>query len=107
MDTEYPQGTAAGEYRFTPGFSFVFAPGWADVEPFVLQKSSQFRPDPPYKVTSRKYAEDFNEIKALGGDGVTTPSARLVPSAYCGKFQRRSQAAIPRAKAPTGWPTRR
>ena len=76
LDTEYPQGTAPGEYRFTPGFSFVFAPGWADVEPFVLQKSSQFRPDPPYKVTSRKYAVDFNEIKALGGDGVTTPSAR-------------------------------
>jgi hypothetical protein len=76
MGTEYPQGTAPGEYRFTPGFSFVFAPGWADVEPFVLQKSSQFRPDPPYKVTSRKYAADFNEIKALGGDGVTTPSAR-------------------------------
>jgi len=76
LDTEYPQGTAPGEYRFTPGFSFVAAPGWADVTPFVLRKSSQFRPDPPYKVTSRKYAADFNEIKALGGDGVTTPSAR-------------------------------
>jgi len=76
LGTEYPQGTAPGEYRFTPGFSFVFAPGWADVEPFVLQKSSQFRPGPPYKVTSPKYAADFNEIKALGGDGVTTPSVR-------------------------------
>jgi hypothetical protein len=76
LDTEYPQGTAPGEYRFTPGFPFVFAPGWADVTPFVLRKSSQFRPEPPDKVTSRKYAADFNEIKALGGDGVTTPSAR-------------------------------
>ena len=76
LDTEYPQGTEPGEYRFTPGFPFVFAPGWADVTPFVLRKSSQFRPGPPYKVTSRKYAADFNEIKALGGDGVTTPSAR-------------------------------
>jgi len=76
LDTDYPQGTAPGEYRFTPGFSFVFAPDWADVTPFVLRKSSQFRPEPPDKVTSRKYTADFNEIKTLGGDGVTTPSAR-------------------------------
>ena len=54
LDTDYPQGTAPGEYRFTPGFSFVFAPDWANVTPFVLRKSSQFRPEPPYKVTSRK-----------------------------------------------------
>jgi len=42
----------------------------------VLDHSSQFRPGPPYPVTGRKYAADLNEIKALGGDGVTTPSAR-------------------------------
>ena len=42
----------------------------------MLRDSSQFRPGPPYAVTSRKYAADFNEVKALGGDGVTTPSAR-------------------------------
>ena len=42
----------------------------------MLDRSSQFRPGPPYPVTSRKYAADLNEIKALGGDGVTTPSAR-------------------------------
>jgi hypothetical protein len=72
----YPQGTDPGEYRFTPGFAFVFAPGWADVTPFVLNDSSQFRPGPPFAVTSKKYTADFNEVKALGGDDVTTPSAR-------------------------------
>ena len=72
----FPQGTAPGEYRFTPGTPFAFAPGWGDVTPFVLDHSSQFRPGPPYAVTGRKYAADLNEIKALGGDGVTTPSAR-------------------------------
>jgi hypothetical protein len=72
----FPQGTAPGEYRFTPGTPFAFAPGWGDVTPFVLDHSSQFRPGPPYPVTGRKYAADLNEIKALGGDGVTTPSAR-------------------------------
>ena len=73
---DFPQGTAPGEYRFTPDRPFAFAPGWGSVTPFVLDGSSQFRPGPPYPVTSRKYAADLNEIKALGGDGVTTPSAR-------------------------------
>jgi hypothetical protein len=75
-DFAYPQGTVPGEWRFTPGFPFAFAPGWADVTPFALQDSTQFRPSPPYEVTSKKYTEDFNEVKSLGGDGVTTPSAR-------------------------------
>jgi hypothetical protein len=76
LDFAYRQGTEPGEYRFTPGFTFVFAPGWADVTPFVLQHSSQFRASPPYDVRSEKYTADFNEVKGLGGDGITTPSAR-------------------------------
>jgi hypothetical protein len=74
--TDYPQGTAPGVWRFTPGFDFAFAPGWADVTPFVLKDSSQFRPGPPYAVTGRKYTADFEEVKRLGGDDSTTPSAR-------------------------------
>jgi hypothetical protein len=76
FDTAYRQGTAPGEYRFTPGFDFAFAPGWADVRPFVLRDSSQFRPRPPYAVTTREYTADFDEVERLGGDGVTTPSER-------------------------------
>ena len=56
IDAGYPQGTAPGEYRFTPDRPFAFAPGWADVTPFVLKSPAQFRPGPPYPVTSRKYA---------------------------------------------------
>ncbi len=41
--SDYEQGTNPGEYRFTPGTPFAFAPGWADVTPFVLRDSSQFR----------------------------------------------------------------
>ena len=44
--------------------------------PFVLKDGSQFRPGPPYSLTSRKYAADVNEVQRLGGDDVTTPSAR-------------------------------
>jgi hypothetical protein len=31
---------------------------------------------PPYAVSKKKYTEDFDEVKSLGGDGITTPSAR-------------------------------
>jgi hypothetical protein len=40
---------------------------WAgDVRPFLIQSSSQFRTDGPLRLTSHKYARDFNEVKALG-----------------------------------------
>jgi hypothetical protein len=40
---------------------------WAGgVDPFLLKSSSQFRTDGPHKLTSRAWAKDFNEVKALG-----------------------------------------
>ena len=42
----------------------------------MLKDASQFRPGPPYSLTSRKYAADVNEVQRLGGDDITTPSAR-------------------------------
>ena len=66
--------------------TFAFAPGWGRVTPFVLNHGSQFRSGPPYKVRSNKYAADFNELKALGGDGGTTPSARTPEQTQIGLF---------------------
>jgi hypothetical protein len=86
FDTAYPQGTAAGQYRFTPGFSFAFAPGWANVTPFVLKHSSQFRAPPPHAVTTSRYTADFAEVKRLGGDGVTTPSQRSAEQTEMARF---------------------
>jgi PAP2 superfamily len=71
-----PQDTDPGEYQCTPGTPFIAFEGWENVTPFALHHSSQFRPGPPYKVDSKKYTADFNEVKSLGGDDVTTPSAR-------------------------------
>ena len=77
VDPNYQEGTAPGEYRYTPGTPFAFAPGLGeDLTPFVLENGSQFRPGPPYSLTSRRYAADVNEVKRLGGDDVTTPSDR-------------------------------
>ena len=85
-DPNYPQGTEPGEFRFVPGFDFAAGAAWADVTPFVLSHGSQFRPGPPYKVSSKKYAADFNEVKAFGGDGVTTPSLRTPEQTQFGLF---------------------
>jgi len=84
--SDYEQGTEPGEYRFTPGFDFVFAPGWGNVTPFVLARSSQFRPNAPYSVESKRYAADFNEVKTLGGDGVTTATTRTTEQTEIGLF---------------------
>ena len=54
----------------------AFAPKLGEVTPFVLRNGAQFRPGPPHAVTDPRYTADFNQVKRLGGDGVTTPSAR-------------------------------
>jgi PAP2 superfamily len=76
LDFDFPQGTAPGEWIFTPGSPFAAAPAWGRVTPFALEDATQYRPGPPDELESSQYAADLNEVKALGGDGVTTPSAR-------------------------------
>lgn len=83
IDTGYPQGTQPGQWRFTPGFPFAFAPGWADVTPFVLKDADQYSPGPPYKLTSKKYAEDVNEVQRLG---IKTGSTRTPEQTQIGFF---------------------
>ena len=77
IDPDYVEGTAPGEYRYTPGTPFAFAPHLGEnLTPFALMDGSQFRPGPPYPLTSHRYAADVKEVQRLGGDGVTTPSDR-------------------------------
>ena len=80
----------------SPGFWDSAAPngtialdptGWVGgVEPFLLESSSQFRSAGPLALTSTAYAAQFNEVKALGGDGVVTPSARTTTQTYIAKW---------------------
>ena len=95
LDTSYPQGTAPGEFRFLPDTDFAFLPAWGTLPPFALFRSNQYRPGPPYRVDSKKYAEDFNEIKRLGGDGMTTPSERTPEQTLIALFWLES--------SPLGW----
>ena len=95
VDAGFPQGTAPGEWRFTPPNDFYFLPRWGTLEPFSLFRADQFRPAPPYKINSKRYTEDFNEVKALGGNGTTTPSARTADQTQMAHFWYES--------SPLGW----
>lgn len=68
---------------------------WAGgVDPFLIQSSSQFRSSGPNPLTSAAYAADVNEIKALGGDGVVTPSARTPTQTYVAKWWQSNPVAM-------------
>ena len=85
-DPNYQEGTAPGEYRYTPGTVRLRPVPGEDLTPFALKDGSQFRPGPPYRLTSRKYAADFNEVQRLGGDNITTPSARTQDQTEIARF---------------------
>ena len=50
-----------------PAHRTRFAPKWGAVTPFVLADSTQFASGPPYPLSSKRYADDLNEVKRLGG----------------------------------------
>jgi hypothetical protein len=62
-----PIGSAPGEWRPTPPAFVVDPTAWlANVLPFVVPSAEMLRTDGPNALTSRAYAEDFNEVKAIG-----------------------------------------
>jgi hypothetical protein len=67
-----------GKWRQDPISLIPLALGahWGEVTPFVLVSASQFRTPPPPSMDSAEYAAAFNEVKRLGGDGITTPTER-------------------------------
>jgi hypothetical protein len=59
---------------------------WGEVTPFVLRSPSQFRTPAPPALNSVEYANAFNEVKALGGDGIITPTTRTDEQTTIGIF---------------------
>mgnify|MGYP003694342119 CR=1 FL=1 len=59
---------------------------WYRVTPFVMASSTQFRAPPPPALDSAEYAQAFAEAKALGGDGIVTPSSRTAEQTEIGIF---------------------
>jgi hypothetical protein len=83
-------GNTIGEWRPTPsllpGAPPSSAPGltpWvADVRPFTIKSTSQFRLDPPPDLTSREWARDYAEVKSVGSLFSTTRTAEQTDIGY-------------------------
>jgi hypothetical protein len=61
----HPEGTGAGDWRRTAALPDQFA--WVgNVEPFMLNSPSQLRTDGPPRLSSRRYAREYNEVLTLG-----------------------------------------
>jgi hypothetical protein len=78
MDSDYVPNAAPGIWRQDPISQIPLAVGarWGEVTPFVLASPDQFRVPPPPDMTSPEYAAAYEEVKALGGDGIVTPTQR-------------------------------
>jgi hypothetical protein len=64
-----------GLYQATPPMPFVFAPFWTNMPTFGLNSPSQFRVGPMPGLSSKEYAEAFNEVKKKGAKENSTRTA--------------------------------
>jgi hypothetical protein len=88
MGSEWITSEDPGRWRQDPIGQAPIALGakWGEVRPFVLRSGSQFRVRPPPPMSSEAYTQAFNQAKALGGDGVTTPTTRTAEQTEIGIF---------------------
>ncbi len=75
----YRPKTKPGVYVPTP---LTASSMWPGVRPFAMSSASQFRPQPPLALTSKEWAADYNEIKALGGKDSRQRTARQTEDAH-------------------------
>jgi hypothetical protein len=70
--SQWPIGTLKGEWRpVETANANVFA--WvANVKPFTLKSTGQFRTEGPYDLASAEWAAEFNEVKMLGSNDPST-----------------------------------
>jgi hypothetical protein len=82
----YTPGTLPGDWQPTPNpvpfdppaaadFLPASLPGWGNVTPFVLRRSTQFEPAGPPRLSGPRYARDYNEVKAIGEKNSTIRTA--------------------------------
>jgi hypothetical protein len=80
----FPVGTLPGEWRPTSGVNDPAA--WLkDVRPFVLRDPDLFRARKPHALHTKAYADDYNEVKAIGrATGSTRTQAQTDAANYWG-----------------------
>jgi hypothetical protein len=86
IGVEFMTSTEPGKWRQDPISQMPLALGayWSEVKPFVLLTADQFRIPAPPGLSSREYAVAYNEVKALGGDGILTPTNRTAEQTKIG-----------------------
>jgi hypothetical protein len=64
-----PDSAKAGEWQLTSGCQPTggVALNWGEVTPFGIPNVRWFRAGPPPRLSGRRYATDFNELKRVGG----------------------------------------
>jgi len=74
----YVYGQMPGQWRPDPLHpnATPLTPDWGQVAPFAVLSATQFGAPLPPSITSKEYADAFEEVKAYGGDGVHTPTMR-------------------------------
>ena len=79
----YTGGTDNGVWRPTPApFAPMAVPWLAHVRPFALDNPWQLRAGPPPSLTSDRYTQDYNEVKALGALFNSTRTPQQTDLAY-------------------------
>jgi hypothetical protein len=88
MDPDFIPQSGPGWWRMDPVSQVPIALGvfWGQVRPFVMLSPSQFRVPPPPAMESAQYALAFNEVKRLGGDGLTTATDRTQDQTDAGLY---------------------
>jgi hypothetical protein len=75
-------GTTPGAWRPSPpNFALEPTPWVGNVKPFLVPNVEMLRTKGPNAVTSRKYAKDYNEVKAIGSLASTTRTAEQTHAA--------------------------
>ncbi len=85
---EFITSDLPGKWRQDPISLIPIALGayWGKVKPFILKSGNQFRVSSPPELGSHQYAVAFNEVKAIGGDGIVTPTTRTPEQTEIGTY---------------------
>jgi hypothetical protein len=88
VGTDFVTLDTPGSWRPDPISQGPLAMGasWGAVRPFALRSGEQFRVAPPPALGSDEYAAAFDEVRRLGGDGVTTPTERTAEQTETGIY---------------------
>lgn len=65
---------------YTPTATMISST-WPKLKPFVLERPDQFRPGPPVSLSSKEWANDYNEVKAYGARDSTRRTAEETATA--------------------------